>query len=121
MDHQYKRNQIMTNLIEKIRHAQVLASEETVINFIESMEATDKQEKITLYCLPVHAKCKDEIDRHCFGDCGQISMGGVIDLGDRIGPCWVCTLNACPYEMLVTDVLGQSNISGEDVRVRILK
>lgn len=39
---------------------------------------------------------KPLIDKHCFGDCGKVSMAGVIN-DDLVGPLWVCCEEVCPW------------------------
>ncbi|TJY57432.1 hypothetical protein E4T66_18670 [Sinimarinibacterium sp. CAU 1509] len=43
-------------------------------------------------------KQKNAADKHCFGDCGKISMGGVI-ADDMTGGLFVCCERVCPYEV----------------------
>ncbi|MFZ1815971.1 MAG: hypothetical protein WAU16_16255 [Rhizobiaceae bacterium] len=60
---------------------------------------------------------KAALDKHCFGDCGKISMGGAIEMPD-VGPCWVCTHADCPNEKGHTDPLGTSELTGDEVSIR---
>ena len=39
---------------------------------------------------------KPLIDKHCFGDCGKVSMAGVI-ADDLSGGLWVCCETDCPW------------------------
>jgi hypothetical protein len=39
---------------------------------------------------------KPLIEKHCFGDCGKISMGGVI-VDDMLGGLAVCCEETCPW------------------------
>lgn len=39
---------------------------------------------------------KPLIEKHCFGDCGKVSMAGVIN-DDMAGPLWVCCEEKCPW------------------------
>ena len=39
---------------------------------------------------------KAAAEAHCFGDCGKISMGGVIN-DDLTGGLFVCPQATCPY------------------------
>lgn len=39
---------------------------------------------------------KPLIQKHCLGDCGKVSMAGVIDHPD-CGPLWVCPEEKCPW------------------------
>jgi hypothetical protein len=41
-------------------------------------------------------KQKAAVEAHCFGDCGKISMGGVIN-DDMTGGLMVCCEPTCPY------------------------
>lgn len=43
------------------------------------------------------AKQKLAVERHCFGDCAKISMGGVIDGGPGLGGLAVCCEAICPH------------------------
>jgi hypothetical protein len=36
------------------------------------------------------------IEKHCFGDCGKVSMAGAIN-DDTLGPLWVCCEEQCPW------------------------
>lgn len=36
------------------------------------------------------------IQKHCFGDCGKVSMAGAIN-DDQLGPLWVCCEAKCPW------------------------
>lgn len=42
-------------------------------------------------------KQKAAFEKHCTGDCGKISMGGVID-DEVTGGLFVCCQPTCPYE-----------------------
>jgi hypothetical protein len=66
-------------------------------------------------------KQKAAADKHCFGDCGKISMAGVI-ADDMTGGLFVCCEPTCPYtaqEMLygTTMSFGQPH----EVTLRLLK
>lgn len=64
---------------------------------------------------------KTLIERHCFGDCGKISMGGAI-IDDRLGILMVCCEIKCPYEKGCTDhPIGESEMTGEDIYIRALE
>jgi hypothetical protein len=39
---------------------------------------------------------KPLIEKHCFGDCGKVSMAGAIN-DDMTGPLWVCCEEQCPW------------------------
>ncbi len=50
-----------------------------------------------------HKLQKPLIDKHCFGDCGKVSMGGFIT-DDQLGGLCVCCETVCPYlEKEMTD------------------
>lgn len=44
----------------------------------------------------MHKKQRPLIEKHCFGDCGKVSMAGAID-DDVVGPLWVCCETKCPW------------------------
>lgn len=74
-----------------------------------------------LYCIPMMIESqKQPIDNHCFGDCGKISMGGAIDIGE-VGPCLICTHEDCPHEKGHTEVIGISDMTGDPVCIRGLQ
>ena len=59
------------------------------------------------------------ITKHCFGDCGKISMGGAI-ITD-FGALMICCQKECPYEKGTTDdPIGVSEMTGEPVYLRAL-
>lgn len=39
---------------------------------------------------------KPLIEKHCFGDCGKVSMAGAI-MDERTGGLWVCAETICPW------------------------
>lgn len=45
---------------------------------------------------------KPLIEKHCFGDCGKVSMGGVIR-DENVGGLMVCCEEACPWLKKQTD------------------
>ncbi len=45
---------------------------------------------------------KPLIEKHCFGDCGKVSMAGAI-VDEHLGPLWVCTEAVCPWLKKETD------------------
>jgi hypothetical protein len=45
---------------------------------------------------------KPLIDKHCFGDCGRISMGGVV-MDEMLGPLLICCEKVCPWLEKETD------------------
>ena len=46
--------------------------------------------------LTLHAEQGPLVTKHCFGDCGKVSMAGVID-DDLTGGLMVCCETACPW------------------------
>lgn len=75
----------------------------------------------TVYAIPMMVETqKAPLDKHCFGDCGKISMGGSIII-DEVGPCWVCTHEECPHETGITDAIGTCEMTGDVVHIRGLK
>ncbi len=71
-----------------------------------------------LFALPMMIENQKKAhDKHCFGDCGKVSMGGAIEI-EEVGPCWVCCEEKCPYEKGVVGPLGTSGITGEGVSIR---
>ena len=73
---------------------------------------------MTIYAVSPLAQ-KTEVDKHCFGDCGQILVGGIEICG---GPFMPCRTNPCPYEEKTLD-MGEAEFSWgkEQVFVRKLK
>lgn len=62
------------------------------------------------------------VDRHCFGDCGKISMGGAID-DAMTGGLFVCSQPICPFEAKVIRDYGSTMSFGKPhtVHLRALK
>ena len=61
------------------------------------------------------------ITEHCFGDCGQISMGGALMTAD-LGPLLVCTEEVCPYlKGQLKEPIGNSQMTGEPVFIRSIQ
>jgi hypothetical protein len=60
--------------------------------------------------------------RHCFGDCGKISMAGAI-ADDQTGGLFVCCEAQCPYEAEVFPNYGETMSFGRPhvVHIRILR
>jgi hypothetical protein len=56
-----------------------------------------EQKPIKVYGLLImHNEQRPLIDKHCFGDCGKISMaGGIAD--DQVGALMVCCEEVCPW------------------------
>lgn len=46
--------------------------------------------------LAFHKAQKPLIDKHCFGDCGKVSVAGVIEDAE-LGGLWVCCETVCPW------------------------
>jgi len=71
-----------------------------------------------LYAIPMMIESqKEPLEKHCFGDCGKISMSGCIDIPE-VGPCWVCTHSDCQHEKGHTEPLGTSHMTGEEMCIR---
>jgi hypothetical protein len=69
---------------------------------------------------PLAPKQKKAVDDHCFGDCGRISMGGM--LMTDYGLASVCSYDNCPHlDEDTTDPVGKTEWTGEDVYFRVLK
>jgi hypothetical protein len=49
-----------------------------------------------------HKEQKPLIEKHCFGDCGKVSMAGVI-ADDELGGLYVCSETQCPWLLKQTD------------------
>lgn len=61
-----------------------------------------------IYCIPMQFENqKEPLKKHCFGDCGKISIGGAIDLG-QYGLAWICHEKTCPHEKGVVGPIGTS-------------
>ena len=74
-----------------------------------------------LYAIPMMVETqKEPLKRYCFGSCGKISLGGVINI-DEVGPCWVCSHDDCPYEKAHTEIIGSSEATGDLFCVRGLE
>lgn len=64
-----------------------------------------------------YAPQQPHIQAHCFGDCGRVSMAGVIH-DAQAGGLWVCTEQACPWlDKQMDEPLGSARAFGETVRV----
>lgn len=81
------------------------------------------QKPIKVYgLLMMHKEQRPLIDKHCFGDCGKVSLAGVIDGGD-VGGLWVCPEDACPWLGKQTDApYGTTTSFGKlhDIHLRLL-
>jgi hypothetical protein len=62
------------------------------------------------------------ITAHCFGDCGQISIGGAL-IDDQIGPLWLCDVQACPHlKKQMDEPFGTSDLTdGEPIYLRSIQ
>lgn len=72
--------------------------------------------------LAFHDKQKPLIDKHCFGDCGKVSMAGVI-MDDTLGGFWVCSHEPCPWlEKQMDEPYGTTMSFGQphEVYLRVL-
>lgn len=57
------------------------------------------------------------INKHCTGDCGKLSVGGID--GGQLGPMAVCHEKECPYEKgVMNEPVGK--VKGENVYLRAL-
>lgn len=67
-------------------------------------------------------KQKAAADAHCFGDCGKISMAGVID-DPMTGGLFVCCEPTCPYMAEEIPQYGTTMSFGElhEVTLRLLR
>jgi hypothetical protein len=73
-----------------------------------------------IYCIPyMHSTQKEPLQKHCFGDCGKISMGMSVTCGEY-GPCFVCTQEVCPYEKGSVGPCGEADATGDTIYMRIL-
>jgi hypothetical protein len=66
---------------------------------------------------------KAAFEKHCTGDCGKISMGGVID-DELTGGLFVCCQEQCPHMLRESpEPYGTTNSFGEphEVWLRLLK
>lgn len=67
-------------------------------------------------------KQKYAVNKHCLGDCGQISMGGAID-DENTGGLLVCCQPTCPHEGQTIENYGSTNSFGQPhtVHLRLLR
>ena len=78
---------------------------------------------IEVFGVPALApKQKLAFERHCTGDCGKISMGGVIS-DDMTGGLFVCCQSTCQHEAMTVPNYGTTNIFGKahTVHLRMLR
>ncbi|SHN40413.1 hypothetical protein [Rhizobacter sp. OV335] len=72
--------------------------------------------------LILHREQKPLIEKHCFGDCGKVSMGGIIS-DPATGGLMVCCEAACPWLDKQTDEAYGTTMSfgrPHDVYLRLL-
>jgi hypothetical protein len=73
-----------------------------------------------LYGLILGAQ-EDLITKHCFGDCGKVSMGGAL-MTEDLGPLLVCCEEACPYlKAQLDESIGTSQMTGEPIFIRAIQ
>lgn len=67
-------------------------------------------------------KQKDAVQAHCFGDCGKISMAGVI-MDDQVGGLFICCQETCPYQQEEFPRYGETLSFGKlhSISLRVLK
>lgn len=67
---------------------------------------------------------KPAVDKHCFGDCGKISMGGVVD-DDMLGGLFICCEHECPHldKQMEGEPYGTTNSFGRlhNIYLRVVK
>lgn len=83
----------------------------------------EEQDTIVVYGIAVLApRQKAQAEKHCFGDCGKISMAGVIH-DEQTGGLFVCCHKECPHEEEVIKHYGTTHGFGQHhtVHLRILK
>jgi len=72
-----------------------------------------------LFALPLVDKHKDLITKHCFKECGKISVGGITALDM---PCFLCKQEDCLYEEKRMKVEGDIEcMENDNVWIRKLK
>ena len=67
-------------------------------------------------------KQKNAADKHCFGDCGKISMAGAI-ADEIVGALFVCCERTCPHEAETLTNYGSTMSFGRPhtVHLRLLR
>jgi hypothetical protein len=61
------------------------------------------------------------ITKHCFGDCGKISIGGAV-MTNEAGPLWICCEEVCPHLKKQSDEpIGMSQMTGEPIFLRSIQ
>ena len=65
---------------------------------------------------------KDAVRAHCFGDCGKISMAGVV-MDDQVGGLFICCQESCPYQQHEFPAYGETMSFGEKhvIHLRVLE
>lgn len=65
---------------------------------------------------------KVAVQAHCFGDCGKISMGGVV-MDNHVGGLLVCSQEVCPYQQEEVRDYGEMMSFGRPhtIHLRILR
>jgi hypothetical protein len=61
---------------------------------------------------------KAAFEKHCTGDCGKISIGGLID-DPMTGGLFVCCEVKCPHEKGVIENYGRTNSFGKPHTVHL--
>lgn len=64
---------------------------------------------------------EEPLKKHCFGDCGKISIGGIVDTGDVAGPCWICHQEECPHEKGNAGPVGEMESTGDNIFIRVIE
>ena len=74
---------------------------------------TMEQQPTEVWGIAVMApKQRPAAEKHCFGDCGKISMAGAIN-DDLTGGLFVCCQATCPYEAEVMPNYGSTMSFGK--------
>lgn len=69
----------------------------------------------------VHVAQEELITKHCFGDCGKVSLGGVV-MTEEVGPLWICCEEVCPHLKKQTEEpFGMSGMTGEPIFLRSIR
>lgn len=81
------------------------------------------EKAIKVYGLLAFSKQQEPlIQKHCFGDCGKVSIAGVI-MDDTAGGFWVCCEEKCPWlDKQMDEVYGTTMSWGKphDIYVRTI-
>ena len=63
-------------------------------------------------------KQREQIEKHCFGDCGKIIIGSVVDA--ELGELAMCNQEDCPYlDKQMEEAIGE--VDGVKIYLRKLK